>query len=40
MADLKEVSNAVTHLDVEEQQHLYQLLKQYNYLFDGKLGKW
>ena len=30
----------MTHLDVEEQQHLYYLLKQYEYLFDGTLGKW
>ena len=38
--DLKEVSTTATHLDVHEQQHLHQLLKQYNYLFDGTLGKW
>ena len=30
----------MTHLDVEEQQHLYNLLKQYEYLFDGTLAKW
>ena len=35
-----EVSKAATHLDIEEQQHLYYLLKQYKYLFDGTLGKW
>ena len=35
-----EVSKAETHLDVEEQQCLYYLLKQYEYLFDGTLGKW
>ena len=39
-ADLMEVSKAVTHLDVEEQQCLYYLLKQYKYLFNGTLGKW
>ena len=39
-ADLTDVSKAATHLDVEKQQCLYHLLKQYNYLFNGMLGKW
>ena len=39
-ADLTEVSKAVTHLDVDEQQRLYYLLKQYEYLFNGTLEKW
>ena len=39
-ADLTEVSKAATHLDVEEQQCLYYLLTQYEYFFDGTLGKW
>ena len=39
-ANLNEVTAAATHLTVEQQKQLNFLLKRFEYLFDGMLGKW
>ena len=39
-ADLNQVTAAAVHLTPEEQKRLNFLLKRYEYLFDGSLGKW
>ena len=39
-ADIKTISESSTHLDPQERNKLYTLLKKYECLFDGNLGKW
>ena len=39
-ANLEEVCRSQTGLSSEEQDKLLQLLRKYNHLFDGTLGKW
>ena len=39
-ADLKEVIREASYLSREEQQQLYELLKRFETLFDGTVGKW
>ena len=39
-ADINKVTAEAAHLTPEEQKQLNFLLKRYEYLFDGKLGKW
>ena len=39
-ADLKEVANSQTHLSSQERQELYELLMEFEDLFDGTLGEW
>ena len=39
-ADLKTISEIYTHLDPQERNQLYTLLKKYECLFDGNLGTW
>ena len=37
-ADLKTIEKISTHLDLQERNELYTLLKKYKYLFDGNIG--
>ena len=39
-ADIKTIAERSTHLDPEERNELYTLLKNYECLFDGNLGTW
>ena len=39
-ADNKNISESSTHLDPQEINKLYTLLKKYESLFDGNLGTW
>ena len=39
-ADLKAISESSTHLDPQEINELYTLLKKYESLFCGNLGTW
>jgi hypothetical protein len=39
-ANLKEICNKSIHLDTEEQELLFQLLRRYEELFNGQLGQW
>ena len=39
-ADIKTISESSTHLDPQEINELYTLLKKYESLFDGNLGTW
>ncbi len=39
-ADLEEVVNSCTHLDIMEKELLLRLLTKYQILFDGSLGTW
>lgn len=39
-ANLKEVIQEASHLNMEEQQKVYKLLRQFELLFDGTVGKW
>ena len=39
-ADLKTIAEIYTHLDPQERNELYALLKKYECLFDGNLGTW
>ena len=39
-ADLKNIAESSTHLDPQEINELYTLLKKYECLFDGILGTW
>ena len=39
-ADLKTTAESSTHLDPQEINELYTLLKKYECLFDGNLGSW
>ena len=39
-ADLKTTAESSTHLDPQERNELYTLLKKYACLFDGNLGTW
>ena len=39
-ADIKTIAESSTHLDPQERNELYKLLKMYEFLFDGNLGTW
>ena len=39
-ADIKTISESSTHIDPQERNELYTLLKKYESLFDGNLGTW
>ena len=39
-ADIKTTAERSTHLDPQERNELYTLLKNYECLFDGNLGTW
>ena len=39
-ADIKTIAESSTHLDPQERNELYTLLKKYECLFDGNLGTW
>ena len=39
-ADLKTIAKISTHIDPQERNKLYTLLKKYECLFDGNLGTW
>ena len=39
-ADIKSIAESSTHLDPQERNELYTILKKYEYLFDGNLGTW
>ena len=39
-ADIKTITESSTHLDIQERNELYTLLKKYECLFDGNLGTW
>ena len=39
-ADIKSIAESSTHLDPQERNELYTLLKKYECLFDGNLGSW
>ena len=39
-ADIKTIAESSTHLDPQERNELYTLLKKYENLFDGNLGTW
>ena len=39
-SDLKTIVEISTHLDTQERNQLYTLLKKYESLFDGNLGTW
>ena len=39
-ADLNEVVKQATHINSIQQEMLYQLLKKYEEIFDGKLSEW
>jgi hypothetical protein len=39
-ADLEQICSNCTHLQIEQQKKLLDLLQKYEELFDGSLGKW
>ena len=39
-ADIKTIAESSTHLDPQEINELYILLKKYEFLFDGNIGTW
>ena len=39
-ADLKTIAESSTHIDSQERNELYTLLKKYECLFDGNIGTW
>ena len=39
-ADIKKITESSTHLDLQERNELYTLLKKYECLFHGNLGTW
>ena len=39
-ADIKTITESCTHLDPQERNELYTLLKKYESLFDGNIGTW
>ena len=39
-ADIKTIAERSTHLDPQERNELYTLLKKYESLFDGNIGTW
>ena len=39
-ANIKTIAESSTHLDSQERNELYTLLKKYECLFDGNLGNW
>ena len=39
-ADIKTITESSTHLDTQERNELYRLLKKYECLFDCNLGTW
>ena len=38
--DIKTIAESSTHIDIQERNELYTLLKKYECLFDGNLGTW
>ena len=38
--DIKTIAESSTHLDPQERNELYTILKKYERLFDGNLGTW
>ena len=38
--DIETVAEISTHIDIQERNEIYTLLKRYEYLFDGNLGTW
>ena len=39
-ADIKSIAESSTHLDPQERNEIYRLLKNHERLFDGNLGTW
>ena len=39
-ADIKTIADSSTHLDLQERNELYKLLKKYEYFFHCNLGTW
>ena len=39
-ADIKSIAESYTHIDPQERNDLYRLLKKYESLFDGNIGTW
>ena len=39
-ADIKTIPESSTHIDLQERNELYKLLKKYESLFDGNIGTW
>ena len=39
-ADLKTITESSTHIDPQERNELYTLLKKYESLFGGNIGTW
>ena len=39
-ADIKTIAESYTHIDHQERNELYTLLKKYECLFDGNIGTW
>ena len=39
-ANIKSIAESSTHIDYQERNQLYTLLKKYESLFDGNLGTW
>ena len=39
-ANIKTIAESSTHLDLQEINELYTLLKKYESFFDGNLGTW
>ena len=39
-ADIKYIAESSTHIDTQERNELYRLLKKYESFFDGNLGTW
>ena len=39
-ADIKTIPESSTHIDLQERNELYKLLKKYESLFDGNIGIW
>ena len=39
-SDIKTIAERCTHIDPQERNELYTLLKKYECLFDGNLGTW
>ena len=38
--DLKAITESSTHVDPQERNELYKLLKKYEYFFNGNIGTW
>ena len=39
-SNLKKITESSTHLDLQEKNEVYTLLKRYESLFNGNLGTW